>query len=540
MKTFKKISIICTIFILTANMVFPKSAWCITIKEEEELSREFMKMVLRQVKIIKDPFIVDYVNKTGKKILSVLPPQPFEYKFHVIKANDYNAFAIPAGQIFIHSGLLMAMESEEELAGIIAHETAHVVCRHISKKIERSSKINLLTVAGIVAAIFIGAAGGSATASEAIGIGSMAASQSLSLAYSREDERQADQRGLEYLARAGYSATGLLGVLKKIRDKRWFGPDLIPTYLTTHPAIEERITDIDTWLAGRRELAVGSQQSAVGSRELAVGSQQSGVGSQQSAVGSQQSAVGSQQSAVGSQQSAVGSQQSGVGSRELAVGSQQSEFQMVRNRLIALYGDEDTALRIFKEKITNNPEDATANHEYGLILARTGNHKEAVICLKKTLEKRAFDTQALKDLGRIYLLDGQYPEALKSLKGALSIEPNDSESLFFIGRTQMELKKYQEAASIFEDFIEKHPENRQDALYPLAEAYGRQEKQDMAHYYLGLFHHSRRDFENAVFHLKNALKLIQYPEKKAEIEEMLKEIQMKIKKEEPPKFRKKY
>ncbi|MCP4108841.1 MAG: M48 family metalloprotease [Desulfobacteraceae bacterium] len=483
MKTLKKILIICTIFTLTANMIFPKSAWCITIKEEEELSREFMKMILRQVKVIKDPFIVNYVNKIGRKILSTLPPQPFEYKFHVIKANDYNAFAIPAGQIFIHSGLLMAMESEEELAGIIAHETAHVVCRHISQKIERSSKISLLTVAGIVAAIFLGAAGGSATASEAIGISSMAAAQSLSLAYSREDERQADHRGLEYLSRAGYKASGLLNILKKIRDKRWFGPDLIPTYLTTHPAIEDRITDIDTWLAsGRQQSAVSRQQTD----------------------------------------------------------RDQSEFQKARNRLIALYGDKETALKTFKEKITNNPEDTAANHEYGLILARTGNYKEAVIHLKKALEKRAFDAQTLKDLGRVYLLDGQHPEALKSLKGALSIEPNDPEGLLFMGRAQMELKKFQKAASVFEDLMEKYPDTRQDVLYPLAEAYGRQEKQDKAHYYLGLFHDSRRDFKNAVFHLKNALKLTQDPEKKAEIEELLKEIQMKIKKQAPPKLKKKY
>ena len=77
-----------------------------------------MKFMGKRYELIKDPKIVRYVNQIGKKILDGMPPQPFNYRFYIVKEDVYNAFAIPAGHIFIHSGLLAAMESEDELAGI--------------------------------------------------------------------------------------------------------------------------------------------------------------------------------------------------------------------------------------------------------------------------------------------------------------------------------------------------------------------------------------------------------------------------------------
>ena len=85
---------------------FPNSALSITVKEEEEIAREFMKEVLRRFEIVDDPTIIDYVNSVGARVVATLPPQPFEYKFFVIKQDVYNAFATPAGNIFIYTGLI--------------------------------------------------------------------------------------------------------------------------------------------------------------------------------------------------------------------------------------------------------------------------------------------------------------------------------------------------------------------------------------------------------------------------------------------------
>jgi len=453
------------IIILITCMLIPSQAFSITVKQEEDLSREFMKYVLKHVELIEDPVIVNYVNSVGKRIISAIPPQPFTYHFYIIKDNVYNAFASPAGHIFINSGLFEAMDNEEELAGILGHEIAHVVCRHISQKIERSKKIGLATLAGVAAGIFLGI-GGAAMGASAVTIGSMAAGQSIALAYSREDEMQADQLGLKHLTKAGYSGHGLLSVLKKIRSRQWFGPKQIPTYLTTHPAIEERIGYISSWLENNT-----TPESRTSTKAC-------------------------------------------------------YDFAIAHTRLVAMYGDERVALRKFQIHIDKHPENPMAHYGYALILARTGNRKDAVAYLKTALEKKAFDPNILRDLGRIYFLDGLYPEALNSLKGAAGMAPDDPETFFFIGRTQIELGKLKEAISTFEKLIAKNPDYT-PALYFLGNTYGKLGELEDAHYFLGIYYRNKQNYKNALFHLNRALKITIDPNKRSKIEELLKKVSKK-------------
>ena len=248
---FKNITAVLTFVFVLSSPFIQKSSSAITIAEEEELSREFMKVLFDQFSLIKDPYIANYVNSIGQSIVKGLPPQPFSYNFYVIDSDVYNAFATPAGHIFIYRGLIEAMDTEDELAGILGHEIAHVQCRHISDKIDRSSKINLATLAGLAAGVFLGISG-SETVAQAVTMGSLAAGQSLALAYSREDEIQADKIGLENLTTAGYDGTALMKTLNKIRNKRWF--DNIPNYLATHPAVEDRIAYIDSWSQNKNNM----------------------------------------------------------------------------------------------------------------------------------------------------------------------------------------------------------------------------------------------------------------------------------------------
>ena len=154
------------------SQLAPQSGFSITIGEEEKLSREILNQIYRHYELIEDPVVVDYVNKVGNRIVAVLKDPLFDYKFQVINVAEYNAFAIPAGYIFINSGLLAAMDNEDELAGILAHEIAHVNARHISQKIERSKKIGWATMAGAAAGILLGAAGGGGEAAQAVTKGS--------------------------------------------------------------------------------------------------------------------------------------------------------------------------------------------------------------------------------------------------------------------------------------------------------------------------------------------------------------------------------
>jgi predicted Zn-dependent protease len=460
MKFATKLLLLSFFFLLAAGVFIPKAALSITAAEEEELSREFMKVVYKSLKFIEDPVIVNYVNKVGKKIVSVLPPQPFNYRFYVIQEDVYNAFATPAGHIFIYSGLMAAMDNEEELAGILGHEIAHVFCRHISQKIDRSKKVSIATLAGIAAGILLGAEGAGEVGS-AVVVGSMAAGQSMTLAYSREDERQADQVGLKHLTKAGYSGNGLLTIFEKIRSKHWFGVEQIPTYLTTHPAPEDRLSYIGTWVekSGRKKPAK----------------------------------------------------------------TDSSEFKKVNTRLIALYSDETIALRKFKSAVTKNPKNSMANYGYGLVLARTGNRKDAAVYIKRALGREAFNPDFLIALGKIYFLDGQYEKAINILESAVSIAPDDPEGLFYLGRTQMELGKLKQAETALKTLTQTQPDYK-PGFYFLGNTYGKQGKLADAHFMLGLYYFKKREHRNAVVQFEKALEKTKNPGKKKEIKALLKKV----------------
>ena len=459
MKFYRHLFAVCTILIFITAIVFPPGAEGISVKEEEELSREFLKVVLTHFPLIKDPLIVGYVNDVGQKVVSVLPPQPFTYRFYVIKDDSYNAFASPAGHIFINSGLIEAMEHEEELAGVIAHEIAHVSLRHISKKIELSKKINMVELAGVVAGVLLGS-GGAAEAASAVTAGTLAAGQSVALAYSRDDEAEADQVGLEHLNRAGYSSEGLLVVLKKMRSRQWFGSQQIPTYLQTHPTSEARMVYIDMWLAKHEKVHASINPYP---------------------------------------------------------------FERAHTWLVATYGDENAALRRFESDVKNHPENPLAHYGYALILAKTGNRNSAIDHLRVALEKNAFDIYIMRDLGRIYYRDGRYQEALDILHSAESLAPNNPQRLFYLGRTQIETGRLKEAVVTFEKLISINA-GYTKAYYSLGETYSKLGRLDYAHYYLGIYYKMGSNFKNAAFHLKKALETMNDPGKRAEIDKMLNRI----------------
>lgn len=465
MTYFKKLISLLTIVFFSFVIVLPGNVAGITAREEQMLSREFLYAARARYEIIDDPFIDNYINELGQKLLSYFPSQPFKYHFYAINEDVYNAFAAPAGHIFVNSGLIEAMDSEEELAGILGHEISHVVCRHISDMIERSKKANLATLAGMVAGIFLGV-GGAATAGTAITMGSIAASQSAALSFSRENERQADQIGLKYLSEAGYSCKGLLLVLGKIRNKEWFGSDYIPTYLKTHPGTEERISYISSWIDTNAE------------------------------------------------------------KENLLQPVDSSNFIIAKTKLLALYGDETLALKKFKADVRDTPHDPISHYGYGLILARTGNRKDAIKHIRIALEKKAFDPNILRDLGKIYFLDGQYPEALNILESTLKLVSFDHEGLYYLGRAKMELGKYNEAANAFEEIITKKP-NHTQALYSLGETCHKLGKQGEYHYYLGVYYQYKRDLRNAIFHFEKGVKTIADPEKKKKMETFLNKLRKK-------------
>ncbi len=454
------------LIVIIGSFSFPHPSHGITIKQEKELSKKVIQIILERYTLIEDPIIVDYLRSVAKRIVSVLPPQPYTFRFYVIHDDQYNAFATPGGYIFFNSGMISAFDSESELAGVLAHEIAHVVCRHISKKVDRSKKASMAALAGIAVGALLGASG-APEAGQAVSAGAAAASQSAMLAYSREDEIQADQLGLTYLEQAGYGGKGLMTGLEKIRSRQWYGSKEFPTYLSTHPASEDRIAHIDNWLESEGE--AGKQ----------------------------------------------------------TIKTDPYPFRMAQARLVTLYGDETIAKQKYQAAIQQSPDDLIANYGYALILAKTGDRSTAIQHLRKALEKRAFDPYFLTEIGRIYYLQGQYQEAVNALEGAVSIKPDFTDGIFYLAKTYMDMGNLKKATPLLQDMIDKTP-NYKLARYALAEAYGKQGEAGQSHYHLGLYYLSKKDHKNALFHLKRASKLINNPGQLKEIEKQIKKIEAAV------------
>ena len=222
----------------------PASVLSLTVEQERELGREFLAKIRKQVVLVKDDFVNEYVNELGKYLIKPLETKYFPFDFFVVKNADLNAFAAPGGHIFIFSGLIEAMDGADELAAVMCHEIAHVSARHLAERIEQSKKINLGTLAGVLAGALIGGQAGGAVMA-----GSAAAGIQTQLQYSRNDELQADQLGFKYAKEGGFDPAAMISTLNKI-GRAHLGGSKIPTYLMTHPSGPERMANLDSLLSG--------------------------------------------------------------------------------------------------------------------------------------------------------------------------------------------------------------------------------------------------------------------------------------------------
>lgn len=211
-----------------------------TIQEERELGEKVLQEVCKIWPMVRDPAPRQYIARIGKRILATMGPQPFEYEYYVLNTPEINAFAVPGGKVFVNSGLILMVEKEDELAGVMAHEIGHVVARHIARQSEQGMKLGLATLGALLAGIFLGP-----QAATAIGVTAQATSATVMLKYSRLHEEEADHLGLKYMERAGYDPRAMITMLKKIRRVSGPASSDPPAYLLTHPAAEQRMENME-------------------------------------------------------------------------------------------------------------------------------------------------------------------------------------------------------------------------------------------------------------------------------------------------------
>jgi len=243
MRIFNQNQYISLVFIFF--ILFFRAAVCcaeFTIDDEKKLGKEFYDKMVKHDLLLENRYLNEYIDKIGNRVLKGNRRVPFQFHFSIVNDTAINAFATPGGYIYVNKGLINAVENEGQLAGVIAHEIAHANARHIAAIIEKSQKLNIATLAAVLAGAFLGGGG---EASAALVAFSVAGSASLSLKYSREHEEEADRLGIEYLTQAGYYPGAMVEFLKIIKRYEYLSKS-IPSYLLTHPGTDERMFYLDS------------------------------------------------------------------------------------------------------------------------------------------------------------------------------------------------------------------------------------------------------------------------------------------------------
>jgi len=444
-------------FILTPVAVQAALFGSFGVKEERELGKKYNTLIRSRYPVIEDPEVVSYVRDVVDRIYAQLPPQPFERDITVIRSSTLNAFATPGGYVYVFTGLITELEHEAELAGVIAHELAHVSQRHMAKRIENMQYVQMGMLAGILAGMFLGegAEGNQGEASEALIVGSMAAGSTAMLNYSRIDEREADQVGMNYLVEAGYKPQGMVGAFQKIRRKQFLSGSTIPQYLSTHPDVGERIG----YLEGR----VGNLDPQVRDR-----------------------------------------------------GWDDKRFGRVKTLVRARYADSDAALGAFA---SGEGDPALRAMGRGVVYSRRNQIAEATAAFDEAMALAPEDPLVLREAGRFHYTSGDAAKAGMYLTKASIMNPKDLMALFFLARLQADKGQTQRAVGYFERVLATLPEDS-EVHFHLGRTLGESGDSFGGHLHLSYAGIYSLEKKQADFNLKKARELAKTEAQKKDLEKL--------------------
>jgi len=227
-----------------------------SLEKEIALGKQLATEVERQAKIVDDPIVAEYVNRVGQNIVRNSDAKvPFTIK--VLDTEEVNAFALPGGFFFVNSGLILKADTEAELAGVMAHEIAHVACRHATRQ---QTKGDLMEIGAIAGSMLTGWT----WTGYAIRQGMSLAIPLTMLQFTRAEERQADHFGLQYLYKSGYDPRSFVDFFEKIETMEKRKPGSIAKVFMTHPMNDDRIKaaqqEIQTELKPKDEYVVNTSE----------------------------------------------------------------------------------------------------------------------------------------------------------------------------------------------------------------------------------------------------------------------------------------
>jgi len=209
---------------------------------ETRLGQAFMRSVRTALPVLDEPLLVNYLETLGNTLVAADQHANGNFTFFLIDAPVVNAFAGPGGYIGVYSGLILAAETESELAGVIAHEIAHVTQRHLLRGFEDQSQFSIPATALLVAAAILGAQVSPDAGMAAIA-GIQAATVQRQINFTRDNENEADRLGIATLAHAGYDPHAMAGFFGRLAQSGRLYDNQAPEFLRTHPVTSNRIAD---------------------------------------------------------------------------------------------------------------------------------------------------------------------------------------------------------------------------------------------------------------------------------------------------------
>jgi len=423
------------------------SAYGLSLEQEEKMGQQFAFQVSNQLDLVDDEFAHRYINSLGQYLIRPVETKPFPFRFYNVKHNALNAFAGPGGHIYIFSGLVEAVDTLDELVAVLCHEIGHVSARHIASRFEQNKKIGMATMVGVLTGVVAGVAGGGSGAGFGVAAGSLAAGQQAQLAYSRVAERQADQISFKLMQPTGFNPEGMIGALTKIRQSSWVGSGKVPTYLLSHPAGTERMSNFESMLTDYTQPPKGEEAAMF-----------------------------------------------------------TAYFPYFQTIMRARCHDPQQAEKVFLREMEEDPKSFLPHFGLALIYKQKTDFDKAEYHFYKAIEKKKDFSPLLTSLGKLHQLQGEYKEAVPCYEKALKIEHKNKETLFLLGESYRHLEQYEKAVAIFERLVYLKPV-KNEVFQQLGIAYGRMDKLALAHYNLGIYFKRLRDAKKTRFHLEKAEKL---------------------------------
>ena len=209
---------------------------------EQELGRRFFLMARSELPLVEDPAVVEYVERIGRRLVTTLGPQQFDYRFYVVQSPVLNAFAVPGGYIFVFSGLVSRVSNDDELAGVLGHEMGHVSGHHIVREQQQGQVWTAASLLGVLLS----------AVNPVLGAAAVGAAQTAQLKYSREFEQEADYFGLRYADEAGYDPHALGTFFKALLAEQRINPAGVPPYMLSHPITEDRVAHVETTITAEK------------------------------------------------------------------------------------------------------------------------------------------------------------------------------------------------------------------------------------------------------------------------------------------------